>query len=75
MSQRPLPPLDDVTALRQHLQLPDLHYVDISAANALVQAVQRWPLLTETESIRALNTAQRDALPEPATQTVRERQA
>ena len=59
MPNRPLPPLDDVSALRQYLRMPHLRYLDISASNALDQAVRRWPLLAETESTRALDTALR----------------
>jgi len=59
MSRLYPPPLDDVTALRQHLRMPHLRYLDISAANALDQAVRRWPLLAESESIRPLESALR----------------
>lgn len=59
MSHHPLPPLDDVSALRQHLHMPHLRYLDVSASNALGQAVQRWPLLAETESTLALDAALR----------------
>ena len=45
--------------LRQHLRMPHLRYLDISAANALDQAVRRWPLLAESESIRPLDSALR----------------
>jgi hypothetical protein len=39
--------------------MPHLRYLDISAANALDQAVRRWPLLAESESIRPLESALR----------------
>ena len=59
MSRHPLPPLDDISALRQHLDMPHLRYLDVSVSNALDQAVRRWPLLTETESTHALDAALR----------------
>lgn len=59
MSQRAAPPFDDVSTLRQHLRMPHLRYRDISASNALGQAVRRWPLLAETESTHALDAALR----------------
>jgi len=39
--------------------MPHLRYLDVSASNALGQAVQRWPLLAETESTLALDAALR----------------
>lgn len=41
---------DDIGRLKSILQLPQLNYIDISAQNALQQALQRWPLLAELSS-------------------------
>lgn len=38
---------DDLAALSQTFSLPDLHYVDISRQERLVQMFARWPLLAE----------------------------
>ncbi|KIY40555.1 hypothetical protein TZ03_10390 [Pseudomonas sp. 10-1B] len=39
---------DDIAQLRQHLDMPDLTYQDISMLVGVQQALQRWPLLGES---------------------------
>lgn len=39
---------DDIAQLRQHLDMPDLNYQDISLLVGVQQALQRWPLLGES---------------------------
>lgn len=39
--------LDDIDILREHLQMPELPYVDFSAQRARSQALARWPLFAE----------------------------
>ena len=39
---------DDIAQLRQHLDMPDLNYQDISMLVGVQQALQRWPLLGES---------------------------
>ncbi|EWC43337.1 hypothetical protein GFL09_15600 [Pseudomonas stutzeri] len=71
----PQPPLDDVSVLRQHLRMPQLRYLDISASNALEQAVRRWPLLAETESTRALDSALRASVADHVAAAAEEQRA
>ena len=52
---------DDIAQLRQHLDMPDLNYQDISMLVGVQQALQRWPLLGESCRSRA-----QDGLPMPA---------
>ncbi|NWL08368.1 cellulose biosynthesis protein BcsR [Pseudomonas hunanensis] len=39
---------DDIAQLRQHLDMPELNYQDISMLVGVQQALQRWPLLGES---------------------------
>ncbi len=39
---------DDIAQLRQHLDMPELNYQDISLLVGVQQALQRWPLLGES---------------------------
>lgn len=40
---------DDIDVLREHLQMPDLPYVDFSMQRERAQALARWPLFAELE--------------------------
>jgi hypothetical protein len=52
---------DDIAQLRQHLDMPDLNYQDISMLVGVQQALQRWPLLGES-----CRSSAQDGLPMPA---------
>ena len=38
---------DDIDVLREHLQMPELPYVDFSMRRERAQALARWPLFAE----------------------------
>lgn len=44
----------DIDALRQHLGLSGMDYLDLSARRELEQAIARWPLLSELAILAAL---------------------
>ncbi|MDR0211624.1 MAG: YhjR family protein [Pseudomonas putida] len=39
---------DDIARLRQHLDMPELNYQDISLMVGVREALRRWPLLGES---------------------------
>lgn len=51
MAELPTKPLtseqDDIDALRAHLHMPDLPYVDFSLRHEHAQALAHWPLFAE----------------------------
>lgn len=40
---------DDIDVLREHLQMPELPYVDFSMQRERALALARWPLFAELE--------------------------
>ena len=38
---------DDIDILREHLQMPELPYLDFSAQRGRAQALAQWPLFAE----------------------------
>lgn len=56
---KPLLGYDDIAQLKAHLGMPTLHYHDLSAQRDLRRALERWPLLAETELGADLDAALR----------------
>lgn len=62
----PTPDNDDISRMKRFLRTPALHYHDMADQEDLRKALQRWPLLAETELLAELDealAAPRDSVP------------